>query len=42
MPEFLSEIETLRRNARRHIDQGPITDPLGFLTEMAADTSVTG
>jgi bacterioferritin len=29
MTEFLSDIETLRRNAREHIDQGPITESYG-------------
>jgi len=29
MSEFLSDIETLRRNARAHIDRGPITDSYG-------------
>jgi bacterioferritin len=29
MTEFLSDIETLRRNAREHIDQGPITEAYG-------------
>ena len=29
MTEFLSDIETLRRNARAHIDKGPITDTYG-------------
>ena len=29
MNEFLSDIETLRRNARAHIEQGPITDTYG-------------
>ncbi|MGH9163908.1 MAG: ferritin-like domain-containing protein [Acidimicrobiales bacterium] len=29
MSEFLSDIETLRRNARAHIDQGPITSSYG-------------
>ena len=29
MSEFLSDIETLRRNAREHIDRGPITEAYG-------------
>jgi bacterioferritin len=29
MSEFLTDVETLRRNAREHIDQGPITDAYG-------------
>lgn len=29
MGEFLSDIETLRRNAREHIDRGPITEAYG-------------
>ncbi len=29
MSEFLTDIETLRRNARAHIDQGPITSAYG-------------
>jgi len=29
MSEFLSDVETLRRNARAHIDRGPITDSYG-------------
>ncbi len=29
MGDFLSDIETLRRNAREHIDRGPITDAYG-------------
>jgi|SRR5579875_1448393 len=29
MAEFLSDIETLRRQARAHIDQGPITEAYG-------------
>jgi len=29
MGEFLSDVETLRRNARAHIDQGPITEAYG-------------
>jgi bacterioferritin len=29
MTEFLTDIETLRRNAREHIDQGPITEAYG-------------
>ncbi|MGA8297717.1 MAG: ferritin-like domain-containing protein [Acidimicrobiales bacterium] len=29
MSEFLSDIETLRANARSHIDQGPITESYG-------------
>jgi bacterioferritin len=27
--EFLSDVETLRRNARQHLDKGPITDAYG-------------
>ena len=27
--EFLSDVETLRRNARTHIDDGAITDTYG-------------
>jgi bacterioferritin len=26
LPEFLTDVETLRRNAREHIEKGPITD----------------
>ena len=29
MSEFLSDIEALRRNARAHIEQGPITEAYG-------------
>jgi bacterioferritin len=29
MPEFLTDVETLRRNAREHIEKGPITDAYG-------------
>lgn len=29
MDDFLSDIETLRRNARAHIDRGPITEAYG-------------
>jgi bacterioferritin len=29
MSEFLTDIETLRRNAREHIDRGPITEAYG-------------
>jgi bacterioferritin len=29
MAEFLTDIETLRRNAREHLDKGPITDAYG-------------
>ncbi len=29
MTEFLSDVETLRRNARQHIEQGPITEAYG-------------
>ena len=29
MNEFLSDVETLRRNAREHIERGPITDAYG-------------
>jgi bacterioferritin len=29
MPEFFSDIKTLRDNARKHIDKGPITDSYG-------------
>ncbi len=29
MGDFLSDIETLRRNAREHIGRGPITDAYG-------------
>ncbi|MDQ6947342.1 MAG: bacterioferritin [Actinomycetota bacterium] len=29
MSDFLTDIETLRRNARAHIDQGPITSSYG-------------
>ncbi len=29
MPEFLTDIETLRRQAREHIDKGPITEAYG-------------
>lgn len=29
MTEFLSDVETLRRNARAHLDKGPITDAYG-------------
>jgi bacterioferritin len=29
MPEFLSDVETLRANARAHIEQGPITEAYG-------------
>jgi bacterioferritin len=29
MPEFLSDIETLRARAREHIEQGPITEAYG-------------
>ena len=29
MTEFLTDIETLRRNARQHIEQGPITEAYG-------------
>lgn len=29
MSDFLSDVETLRRNAREHIDQGPITAAYG-------------
>jgi bacterioferritin len=29
MPEFLSDIETIRARARQHIEQGPITDSYG-------------
>lgn len=29
MGEFLSDVETLRRNARAHMDRGPITDTYG-------------
>jgi bacterioferritin len=29
MAEFLTDVETLRKNARAHIEQGPITDAYG-------------
>ena len=29
MDEFVSDIDTLRRNAREHIEEGPITDAYG-------------
>jgi bacterioferritin len=29
MSEFLTDVQTLRRNAREHIEQGPITDAYG-------------
>jgi bacterioferritin len=29
MSEFLTDVETLRKRAREHIDQGPITDAYG-------------
>ncbi len=29
MAEFLTDVETLRRNARAHIERGPITDSYG-------------
>jgi bacterioferritin len=29
MADFLTDVETLRRNARQHIDNGPITDAYG-------------
>jgi bacterioferritin len=29
MSDFLSDIETLRRNAREHIEKGPITETYG-------------
>ena len=29
MNEFLTDIETLRRNARAHIEEGPITEEYG-------------
>ena len=29
MPEFLTDIETLRRQAREHIEKGPITEAYG-------------
>src|SRR5437588_13050539 len=29
MSEFLTDVETLRRRAREHMDQGPVTDAYG-------------
>jgi len=35
--EFLTDIETLRRNAREHIEKGPITDAYGADRERVID-----
>ena len=37
MNEFLTDIETLRRNAREHIEKGPITDAYGADRERVID-----
>jgi bacterioferritin len=37
MGEFLSDIEKLRKSARKHIDQGPITDSYGADRERVID-----